>query len=457
MKLMLIVVTENEITHGVLSSSSDPNATCLCIMRDIVDINSHLAEPTVAKFIDVQCTRSDSHGAVVRDSEATALLSELRQHKLGQRLGAGNITSFQLNWQAVSVQPPGSTETSSSSEKSSSSQDCCDEVGESETTRCDVVGDDHERYIASLCDDFYNKLTTLIRRSCHDDDDDDAVTVSEAKTSSSTTDAEAERNRSDVDVDVSTDVNASGTADDAATATHDKDRGGNSANIEREGERNKDRDEKVTEIGRKANRVKRVDERQSPRTKSDDDERTREYEGHRQRTRHSVSSRRRRLYHDDVAVEVLQHLHFARSRCEVFHGRQGCLEAIVDYVSGPSRLPMIVYGRSGCGKTSVMAKVVESVALWAHSAAEKTGAPVKRVVTVVRFLGTTAMTSNVRDLLESVCRQLIAVYTPGYVDHFYVYHILPTRLCLRLTYSHGSAWKYVSPPQSLRVTGIVEL
>ena len=76
-----------------------------------------------------------------------------------------------------------------------------------------------------------------------------------------------------------------------------------------------------------------------------------------------------------------------------------------------------------------MAKVVESVALWARSAAEKTGAPVKRVVTVVRFLGTTALTSNVRDLLESLCRQLIAVYTPEYVDHFlYLYCILPARM-----------------------------
>jgi len=344
---MLIVVTENEITQGVLSSR-DPSATCLCIMRNIVDINSHLSEPTVAKFIDLQCTSSDTvdlddgaggASAVVRDSEAAELLSELRERKLNQRLTAYNITSFQLNWQTVSVQPPGFSETSSSSsssEKSSSSQDRRDDVGESETTRCIGVGDDHERYIAALCNEFYNKLTTLIRRSCHDDDDDDddAVTVSEAKTSSSATDAEVGRNTNDVDVV----VNAPGTA----TATHDKDTEGNSANVEQEGERNKNNSEKVTDTGRKANRAKIIDEKQSERTKSDDDEMTRKSAENEQLVGHSVSSRRRRLYDDDVAVEVLQHLHFARWRCEVFHGRQECLKAILDYVSCPSRLPLIV-------------------------------------------------------------------------------------------------------------------
>ena len=141
--------------------------------------------------------------------------------------------------------------------------------------------------------------------------------------------------------------------------------------------------------------------------------------------------------------------------CEVCHGRQECLKAIVDYVSGPSRLPMIVYGPSGCGKTSVMAKVVESVALWAQSAAEKTGAPVKRVVTVVRFLGTTAMTSNVRDLLESLCRQLIAVYTSGYVDHFFI-HLL--HLANEVMFAPGIATgAQGSTYISTRVTGIVEL
>jgi len=258
------------------------------------------------------------------------LLSELRERKLNQRLSTSNITSFQLNWQTVFVQPARSTETSSllssssSSEKSSGNQDRRDDVGESETTSCDVVGDDHERYIGALCDEFYNKLTTLIRRSCRDDDDDDddAVTVSEAKTSPSATDAENERKINDVDVVVSTDGNASGTVDGAAT--HDKDTEGNSANIEREEERNKDKSEKVTETGRKASRAKRVD----------DDEMTHKSAENEQTVGHSVSSRRRRLYDDDVAVEVLQHLHFARSRCEVFHGRQECLKAIVDYVSG---------------------------------------------------------------------------------------------------------------------------
>ena len=69
----------------------------------------------------------------------------------------------------------------------------------------------------------------------------------------------------------------------------------------------------------------------------------------------------RRLYDNQTAVEVLQHLHFARSRCEVFQGREETLEAIRLYLTGGSRLPLMVYGQSGCGKTSVLAKVHENL------------------------------------------------------------------------------------------------
>jgi hypothetical protein len=140
----------------------------------------------------------------------------------------------------------------------------------------------------------------------------------------------------------------------------------------------------------------------------------------------------------DTLDEVLQHLHFARTRCELFQGRQDTLEVVRRYLAGPSRLPLVVYGPSGCGKTSVMAKTVDSLAEWAATALRnretavngtetgKSGGKIhvrKRIVTIVRFLGTTPRSCNVRDLLSSLCRHLIAVYGMSSVRKVCVRHV----------------------------------
>lgn len=156
---------------------------------------------------------------------------------------------------------------------------------------------------------------------------------------------------------------------------------------------------------------------------------------------------------DETFDEVLQHLQFARTRCELFHGRQDTMSAVRQYLTGRSRRPLVVFGPSGCGKTSILAKTVDSLSSWADQAAAAAAAggaagataaagigsesrtatdgdvnnsssPTtrtksvkrKKIVTVVRFLGTTPMSSNVRDLLSSVCRQLDAVYCAGRQD-----------------------------------------
>ena len=465
----------------MLSSVRDPTRTCLCVMRHIVDIDSHLSEPRIARFIDVQSSissngsngssgSSDSHGscAVVPDSEAAELLTELREHKVTQRLSPSNITSFQLDWKTASVEQPSSTK------ETSNSQERCEKIGEKETSDdgvCDVivvtsgddvcnvivdtsdngVGDvvvdtngdgvrnvvvDHKSYITALCDEFYSKLTTLIRLSC--DDDQVHVAGSDTETTSSKPDAtdaegdsETEINKSDVDRVAWRDGNK--TTTDAAAEGDVKETERITAKIEdvQERDTNRNEAEENVEMGRKANKVS-VGHRQRTKAAGNNEDK-RKYERNTQTVRQTVGlgETSRYLYADDTAVEVLQHLHFARSRCDVFHGREEYLKAVLDYVSGPSRLPMIIYGGSGCGKTSVMAKVVESVASWAESAAQRRGQQVKRVVTIVRFLGTTPMTSNVRNLLESVCRQLIAVYTPRslffYCVHFHRYghYVLP--------------------------------
>lgn len=78
-----------------------------------------------------------------------------------------------------------------------------------------------------------------------------------------------------------------------------------------------------------------------------------------------------------------------------------------DYLRGSdSTQPLVVYGNSGCGKTSVMAKVMEHVA---NGDWENGGSIKKSYILVARFLGTTTKTSNVHQLLVTMCMQLARV------------------------------------------------
>ena len=99
--------------------------------------------------------------------------------------------------------------------------------------------------------------------------------------------------------------------------------------------------------------------------------------------------------------EILQHFHLARTRTEVFEGREDIISRVQAYLENDSRVPLTVFGKSGCGKTSLMAKVVQNCCqkVWI-------GKGEKPYVIMVRFLGTTPQTSNLYQLLDSLCSQL---------------------------------------------------
>ena len=57
-------------------------------------------------------------------------------------------------------------------------------------------------------------------------------------------------------------------------------------------------------------------------------------------------------------TEILQHCTFCRSFCKQFKGREKLLEKAKLYIRDPSRTqPFIMYGPSGSGKSSVIAKL----------------------------------------------------------------------------------------------------
>jgi WD40 repeat protein len=90
------------------------------------------------------------------------------------------------------------------------------------------------------------------------------------------------------------------------------------------------------------------------------------------------------------------HRSFARRKLEVFVGRKDILATIARFLAGDDEQPLVLYGRSGLGKSSIMACAIADAEAVA-------GAPV-----IARFIGASGSSSNLRALLISVIDDLAA-------------------------------------------------
>ncbi|XP_067664530.1 NACHT and WD repeat domain-containing protein 2-like [Haliotis asinina] len=112
-------------------------------------------------------------------------------------------------------------------------------------------------------------------------------------------------------------------------------------------------------------------------------------------------AKRNKLQDDDLYNEVVQHWTIARNRCKTFVGRAPMLQNIRGYLEAQTDQALVVHGESGSGKTSLMSKAVSMVSdVVSHNENEM------RMMTVVRFVGTTPESSSSHQLLYSVCHQL---------------------------------------------------
>ncbi|MBN2560005.1 MAG: DUF4062 domain-containing protein [Phycisphaerae bacterium] len=97
----------------------------------------------------------------------------------------------------------------------------------------------------------------------------------------------------------------------------------------------------------------------------------------------------------DLEIEQQEHARIGQERGgrATFVGREDKLAAIRDYLHSDSTLPLVVHGASGCGKTALMARA-------AQEAVEQ------RSEVIIRFIGTTPRSSDLRGLLTSLCQEL---------------------------------------------------
>jgi len=102
---------------------------------------------------------------------------------------------------------------------------------------------------------------------------------------------------------------------------------------------------------------------------------------------------------DPLEQESAAHAAFGRERVGQFVGRAEILGVIRDYLHGDAPHPLSVWGESGAGKSALLAQA-GLAARAAHPQA----------VVVPRFIGATPASSDIRLLLESLCREISRVY-----------------------------------------------
>jgi hypothetical protein len=95
-----------------------------------------------------------------------------------------------------------------------------------------------------------------------------------------------------------------------------------------------------------------------------------------------------------LELERLEHQRFGQERAPAgsFVGRERHLQAIKSYLLNDSHAPLVIHGASGCGKTALLARAAQDAAPeWKP---------------VVRFIGVTPHSSDIRSLLASLCQEL---------------------------------------------------
>ncbi|XP_041121063.1 NACHT and WD repeat domain-containing protein 2-like [Polyodon spathula] len=112
---------------------------------------------------------------------------------------------------------------------------------------------------------------------------------------------------------------------------------------------------------------------------------------------------------DPLYDEVLQHLSLCKTYASFYEHKCEALAMIHKYIlpSKAGRMnPLIVYGGPCTGKTLLLAEVAKQAYAWLQQEMGQDADP----VVIVRFLGSTEVCSELRSLLQSICKQIAINY-----------------------------------------------
>ncbi|CAF4641417.1 unnamed protein product [Rotaria sp. Silwood2] len=105
---------------------------------------------------------------------------------------------------------------------------------------------------------------------------------------------------------------------------------------------------------------------------------------------------------DPLQHEILEHAIQCKTYVAKFHGRADVLDKLEKYIKNDKEnRPCVVYGASGCGKTSVLAKAATEVLKWWSD---------RSVSVILRFLGTTPTSSTVYKTIRSISQHICKLY-----------------------------------------------
>ena len=102
---------------------------------------------------------------------------------------------------------------------------------------------------------------------------------------------------------------------------------------------------------------------------------------------------------DFLEKEISAHAFFGEERSRDFTGRENLLKQIDGYLLAENNSPLVIWGEPGSGKSALLAKAIQQEV---HS--------FPQAVIVQRFTGATPNSSNIRSMLESLCRQITRAY-----------------------------------------------
>ena len=104
-----------------------------------------------------------------------------------------------------------------------------------------------------------------------------------------------------------------------------------------------------------------------------------------------------------MAKEIQKHMDICVERSESFYGREDDLYRIKMYLTGSLKRSFLIHGQVGCGKTSLLSKIATTAKDWLS---QKVAVSNLKVIVVVRFLGSTPISSSIYSVLLSICQQL---------------------------------------------------